>query len=199
MIGDVSKAVKKQAEKTWTFSKKLVGSMMVWGLIFSLVTIGDLRVAFDYDDTLVYSTPAFNRAFASGVQPFSSKFWEIVNTSYDVERRKPLPYALAWAFRVCGFKVTVLTARPDYEGEALRKEWRYLADRFVFAGGTANKHKYLRQGNHVLYFGDADSDIREGRKARVLTLRVKRSPKSSYKEDYNPGTLREIVLPFTEF
>ncbi len=199
MIEATAKAVKRKADQTWTFTKKVVGMMMVWGLIFSLVTIGELRVAFDYDDTLVFSTPAFQKGFDAGVQPFSPKFWEVVNNSYDVERIKPLPYAAAWAFRIAGFKVAVITARPGHDGDSLRKEWRYLATDFVFAGGSANKHKVLQNGHYVLYFGDSDSDILEGRKARVLAMRVKRSEKSTYKEDYNPGSLREIVVPFSDY
>jgi len=166
-----------------------------------------LRVAFDYDDTLVFSTPAFSKGFSAGVQPYSPEFWRVVNTHYDLERRKIIPYALAWGFKILGFKVTILTSRPNYGGDALRKEWRYLSGglagkkdkHFVFSGGSANKHKYLRDGNYILAFGDSDSDIVQGRKAGIFTLRVKRSSKSLYKEDYHPGSLREIVIPLTEF
>lgn len=199
MLQATAKAVKEKADKTVTFAKKVLGVLSLWGLIFSLVTVGNLRVGFDYDDTLVFSTPAFDRGFQSGSEPFSPRFWEVVNNSYELERPKPLPYALAWLFRVCGFKVVVITSRPGTGGEALRKEWRYLASSFVFAGGSGNKHKALSEGNFVLFFGDSDSDIVEGRKAKVLALRVKRSRKSSYKEDYHPGSLREIVIPLTEY
>jgi len=193
------KAVRDKADKAWTLTKKIVVAMSCWGLVFSLVTIGELRVAFDYDDTLVFSTPAFQKAFASGAQPFSPQFWTVVNTAYDLEQRKPLPFALAWIFRLFGFRVTILTPRPDHGGEALKKEWRYLTGDFFFTSGSDTKHKYLEEGHYVLYFGDSDSDITEGRKARVLTLRIKRSPKSTYRENYNPGTLRELVIPFTEY
>ncbi len=199
MLKATAKAVKEKAGKTWTLAKKILGIMSMWGLIFSLVTIGKLKVAFDYDDTLVYSTPAFAKAFSSGVQPYSPQFWRTVNTNYDLERPKPVPYLMAWAFRILGFKVSVLTSRPNYDGGALRKEWRMLATDFVFSGNSGNKHKYLRDGNYVLYFGDSDADIIQGRKAGVLTLRVKRNSKSLYKDDYHPGSLREFVIPLTEF
>lgn len=195
----VLKAVRDKADKTWTWFKKTLVFMSCWGLVFSLVTIGELRVGFDYDDTIVFSTPAFSKAFKSANQPFSPGFWTIVNQSYDVEQRKLLPNLLAWTFRVLGFRVSILTARPNYGGEALQKEWRYLAHDFIFSNGSANKHRYLSKGNYVLYFGDSDSDILEGRKAKVLTFRIKRGSKSSYKEDYHPGALREIIIPFTEF
>lgn len=199
MLKATAKAVKEKVGKTWTLAKKILGIMSIWGLIFSLVTIAKLKVAFDYDDTLVYSTPAFAKAFSSGAAPYSPQFWRTVNTSYDLERPKILPYLMAWTFRILGFKVTVLTSRPNYDGSALRKEWRMLATDFIFSGNSGNKHKYLRDGNYVLYFGDSDSDIIQGRKAGILTLRVKRNSKSLYKDDYHPGSLREFVLPFTEF
>jgi len=195
----VLKSVRDKADQAWTTTKKLLAFMSCWGLVFSLVTIGQLRVAFDYDDTLVFSTPAFSQAFSTGVPPFSPKFWTVVNNSYHLERPKYLPYSMAWLFRICGFKVTVLTPRPKYGGEALKKEWRYLASEFHFTSGSSNKHKYLKEGNFVLFFGDSDTDIVEGRKAKVLTMRIRRSPKSSYKENYHPGSLKEFVIPFSEF
>lgn len=199
MFEKTGKFVKEKADKTLSFTKKTIGILSTWGLVFSLVTIGELRVGFDYDDTLVYSSPSYEQGFASGAVPYSPQFWKVVNSSYDQERLKPLPFALAWAFRIFGFKITLITSRPDFGGEALRKEWRHLASEFVFAGGSKNKHKTLTEGHYVLFFGDSDSDITESRRAKVLALRVKRSPKSTYKEDYNPGALRELVIPFSEF
>ncbi|MBI5597497.1 MAG: hypothetical protein HY928_15515 [Elusimicrobia bacterium] len=198
LVKTVAADVKAKADKAWSFTKKLVVFGGVWGLTFSLVTIGRLGVAFDYDDTLVFSTPAFKKAFDSGIQPYSPAFWEVVNNSYELEERKPLVWTAAWLFRVFGFKVAVISTRPPHGGEALKKEWRNLATSFYFAGGALNKHRLLKDGRYVLYFGDSDSDISEGRMAKVLTLRVKRSPKSTYKEDYNPGKMGELVIPFTE-
>lgn len=186
-------------QKGWSTGKKIMAWLSVWGLVFSLVTIGRLKVAFDYDDTLVFSTPAFNKAFKSGTQPFSPQFWAIVNQSYDIEEPKALTNALAWFFRIFGFRVTVIAARPQDGGEALKKEWRRLASQFLFAADPMRKRAILGQGNYVLYFGDSDSDITEGRQAKVLTFRVRRGSKSSYKEDYHPGTLGEMVLPFSEW
>lgn len=198
-MGGVIQTAKAKAEKAYSTTKKIVVVMMCWGLIFSLVTIGRLRVAFDYDDTLVFSTPSFAKAFKSTPQPFSTQFWSIVNTSYDLESPKPVPYALAWLLRICGFRVTIVASRPNVDGDALKKEWRHLASQFVFNETRTTRHTVLKQGNYVLYFGDSDADIVEGRLANVLSIRVKRSPKSSYKEDYHPGTLDELVVPLSQY
>jgi len=192
-------AIKAKADKTYATSRKIFGVLSLWGLVFSVVTISEFRVAFDYDDTLVFSTPAFARANASGTQAYSPDYWKVVNNSYDLEKPKILVNTMAWGLRLLGFKITILTSRPPHDGDALKKEWRHLANRFIFANGATSKHRYLKEGNHILFFGDSDSDITEGRKVNVQTLRIRRSPRSSYKEDYNPGSLGEIIIPFSEY
>lgn len=200
-MGGVIDTVKAKVDKGWTITKKTVAMLSVWGLVFSLVTVSKLAVAFDYDDTLVFSAPAFRRGFAKSTQAFSPDFWAVVNQSYDLEKPKLLTYPLAWAFRIFGFRVTVLTARPPVEADALKKEWRHLISRgnFIFAGDESAKQGHLASGNYILYFGDSDTDIEVARRARVFPIRVRRSNKSVYKEDYNPGTLGELVIPFSEF
>ncbi len=197
----VLKNVRAKVESYWTTTKKIGAMLSVWGLIFSLVTITKLGVAFDYDDTLVFSSPAFAKGFAAAPQPYSPQFWSVVNKSYDLEQPKVVGTSLAWLFRIFGFKVAIIAARPAEDGEFLKKEWRRLAPRgsFIFAGDKSNKHIHLAAGNYLFFFGDSDSDITEARKANVVPIRLKRSQRSSYKEDYRPGTMDEIVIPFSEY
>ena len=197
----VLKNVRAKVDNYWTNTKKLLALMSAWGLIFSLVTISKLGVGFDYDDTLVFSTPAYSKAFANTTQPYSGQFWSIVNQSYDIEKPKIISCGLAWIFRIFGFRVAIITSRPSIDGTALKKEWRRLASRnsFIFAGGRDNTHLYLENGNYVLFFGDSDSDISQARLAKVFPIRIKRSRKSSSRDDYHPGTLGEIVIPFSEY
>lgn len=194
------KTVRTKVEAGWTTTKKLLAAMSVWGLIFSVVTIGRLGVAFDYDDTLVFSTPAFAKAYANTTQPFSPQFWSIVNNSYELERPKYIGCGLAWLFRLFGFRITIICSRPAEGSESLKKEWRKLAPKgFIFAGDRNNKHTYLENGHYLLFFGDSDADIAEARKAGVMGIRVKRSTRSSYKEDYHPGTFGELVIPLSDY
>ena len=109
----VLKAVRAKTEAAWTTTKKILALMSCWGLIFSLATITKLCVAFEYDDGLVFSTPAYKKAFASVPQPFTPQFWSVVNRSCDVEQPKFLSQALAWGFRLCGFKVAIIADRPS--------------------------------------------------------------------------------------
>lgn len=197
----VLKAVREKAEKTWTNAKRLGALLSVWGLIFSLATIGKLSVAFDYDEALVASAPAYSRAFAQAGQAYSPQFWSVVNSSYDIERPKALPFALAWLFRLCGFRVTVVTSRPAIDVDGLKKEWRHLVppSRFIFASDKTARQTYLQNGNYLLFFGDSDSDIEEARRAHVLPIRVRRARDAFFKNDYHPGTLGELILPLSQY
>lgn len=197
----VIKHAKDKAEKAWTLTKKLFVLSCLWGLIFSVVTIAHLGIAFDYDDTLVNSAAAYSKAFASTTQAYSPEFWAVVNQSYDLERPKLVTYSLAWLFRVLGFRIAILTGRPAVQAEPLKKEWRHLVmpSSFIFGAEGGAKQQRLSNGNYVLFFGDSDTDIEQARKAHVLALRVRRSRKSLYKEDYHPGTMGELVIPLSEY
>ncbi len=197
----VLKNARAKVEHYWTNTKKFLAAMSVWGLVFSVVTITHLGVAFDYDDTLVNSQAAYSKALANSQEAYSEGFWNIVNTSYDLEKPKIIPYSLAWVLRVFGFRIAIITARPAINAEALKKEWRHLVSRgyFIFASDKTGKAGILQNGNYVLFFGDSDSDIQEARSARVFPIRIRRSKKSIYKEDYNPGSMHELVIPLSEY
>jgi len=194
------KVVREHVGRVWTITKKLLILLCVWGLVFSVATISRLAVAFDYDDTLVSSEASFHKALGSS-QAYSPQFWSVVNASYDLETPKILPCGLAWLFRVFGFRVSVITARPAVDSEALKKEWRHLIarGRFVFVSGKDSKTHALQGGNYLIFFGDSDSDVSEARAAHVLPVRVQRGPKSIFKEDYHPGTMGEFVLPLSQY
>jgi acid phosphatase class B len=197
----VLKNVRAKVEKGWTTTKKLLAMASVWGLIYSLVTIARLGVAFDYDDTLVDSAAAYEKASrsVSAEQRRSAGFWAAVNNNYDLESPKLVPYTLACLFRVLGFKIMILADRSAAEGDALRKEWRHLAPRgFVFTGQPENKHLHLQDGRYVLFFADSDRDMLEAKKAHVYAVRVKRGKRHVGDDDYNPGTMGELVLPLSE-
>ncbi len=195
------KHVRDKAELYWTRLKRLMAALCLWGLVFSVVTIGRFGVAFDYDDTLVFSKPAYERAFASPVQRYSDAFWSIVNKSYDVERPQVVPYLLAWTFRLFGFRVAVITSRPAIDAGGLKKDWRHLIPpgRFLFAKDPGARLQLLRAGNYLLFFGDSDSDMEAARQAHVFPIRVRRSPQALSKEDYHPGTLGEVVIPYSDY
>lgn len=195
------KKVREKTEAAWTTTKKTLALMSCWGLVFSLATIGKLGVAFEYDDGLVFSTPAYDKAFANVQQPFSPEFWSVLNRAYDIEKPKIVPYAMAWAFRILGFKVAIMADRPSTDADGLRKEWRRLTPKtlFCFVRDRGNRRAFLERGNYILYFGSDDSGIVAAREAGVYPLRIRRGFKSIRKDDYRPGTLGELMIPLSQY
>lgn len=198
----VLKDVRAKVEQTWTTTKKILAMMSVWGLIFSLVTIARLGVAFAYDDTLVNSSAAFEKAStpAAAGQPHGPDFWKTVNNAYDLESPKLLPFAAAAVARVFGFKILILAERQSTGGEPLKKEWRRLAPRgFLFAPNPEDVHLLLQDGRYVLFLGSTDRELLEAKKAGVYAVRIKRPRKAVLGGEYNPGALGEVVIPLSEF
>lgn len=198
----VLKDARAKVEQTWTTFKKVLAMMSVWGLIFSLVTIARLGVAFTYDDTLVRSAAAFEKAagHAQAQLARGPEYWSVVNNAYDLESPKLLPFALACVFRGFGFRVLILAERGAGGGEALKKEWRHLAPRsFTFVPDPAELHLHLQDGRYVLFFGDGDRELLEAKKAGIYGVRVKRGSKAVNAGEYNPGKMGELVLPLSEF
>lgn len=176
---------------------------MKWKIIALLTVIHlavaalNLKIGFDYDDTLSLSTPAFEQAFSSqnqGIKPFSNEFWKIVNTNYKLEQPKVGVIFWAALAKFLGFDIIVIASRVPIEADNLVASWDWLADGFFF---EKEKSKILRRHHYLAFVGDADSDIEEARKANVLAIRAQRSPSSSYKENYSPGKYGEWVLPYS--
>ncbi len=167
-------------------------------------------VGFDIDDTLLFSTPAFGRGFATGgtPAPTDTTFWTAVNgcdPGCDAETitladgsTKDLPatdpsavksraYELVQYHLSLGQQVYAITARPDINGDVLRD---YLATQFgidrnnVYFEPVMKTDRMAALGLDVFY-GDSDSDITDARKVpgrTVLGVRFERSPKSSYRD-----------------
>jgi acid phosphatase class B len=196
----VLKAAREKVEKTWTTTKKILAMMSVWGLIFSLVTIARLGVAFTYDDGLVASAAAFEKASGAVTQARSPEYWKIVNNAYDLESPKLVPYGLALLLRAFGFRVTILAERGASGGDALKKEWRHLSPRgFLFVPDPEELHLHLQDGRYVLFFGDGDRELLEAKKAGVYAVRIRRGSKAVHDGEYSPGKMGELVLPLSQF
>ncbi len=169
----------------------------VFALVHLAVASSNLKVGFDYDDTISFSTPAFEQAFNSqnqGIKPFSPEFWKIVNTNYKLEEAKTGVIFWAILTKMLGFDVVFITARQPIEADALVASWDWLDDGFYF---EKEKARIMNKYHYIAFVGDSDSDIEEARKANVWAIRARRSPRSSYKENYSPGKYGEWVLPFS--
>ena len=199
----VFKETRAKVEQGWTTMKKVLAMMSVWGLFFSLITIGRLAVAFDYDDTLVDSSKAYEKAERSVTQRDSPTFWGALNNAYDLESVKLVPFGLACALRGLGFRIVIMAQRQAVEGDALKKEWRKLAPgSFIFVADPANKHLHMQEsnlGHFVAFFGDSDQDMLEAKKVNILPLRVKRGGHHVKNDPYSPGKMGDTVIPLSQF
>ena len=183
-------------------SEKRLGVLMaIWGVIFSFATISRLAVAFDYDDTLVFSTPAYEKAYAETAQPFTAQFWTVVNQSYDLE--KPKLARLRGGLSVPDFRVPGLHHRLP-PGGGVRGPAQGVAaagsqEPFSVRRATGFQEPILRERELPLFLRGRGLGHLRRRKAKVYPVRVLRSPKSTFKDDYSPGTPGEFVLPLSQY
>jgi len=165
-----------------------------------------LRIGFDIDDTLLFSTPAFEYA----KQKFAwdtTEFWRCVNSAdseYSIIKKKT--YNIIKTYQKQGAEIFVITARPAENTEPL-KEFISVTfnipkqNIFFEPKSKVERIKFL---NLHFFFGDSDNDILDAQVADVIPIRIKRSSKSSYKDNngvfikYNPGKFDEQVIENSE-
>lgn len=170
-----------------------------WGFIFSVNSLIGFRAGFEYDDGIVYSTPAFQAAAKDHLETGSPDYWNAVNRAYPYEHLKPVPWLTAWTLKALGFRIAFFCDRGPEGSDSLEASWRRLADDFYFTRTDNEKYEILEKHRFVLYAGPSDSGIIQARKAGVPPLRVKRSAKSSGPLASSPGKFREKTLPLSEF
>jgi acid phosphatase class B len=183
------------------FSRLKTFSMLAgaWGFLFSVNSLIGFQAAFEYDDGLSYSTPAFKVAQKEGLEPGSPDYWNSVNRSYTYESLKPAAWLTAWALRVLGVKIIVFCDRGPEGSDSLEASWRRLADYFYFDKTEDEKYRILEKRRFILFAGASDSGIIQARKASVHPLRLLRSPRSVLTYDYHPGRYKERYLPLSRF
>jgi acid phosphatase (class B) len=164
--------------------------------------IKSLKVGFDVDDTLLFSSPGFDRAKArKDVKPYSWLFWRIVNESdAELSTVKKKTREILEKHKAEGAEIFVVTARHPHGGEELmRYLYRELGvpPTHVFFE-TKGKAERLEELGIEIFYGDSDSDITAAKEAGAKGIRILRSPKSSYKGKYNPGKFGEEIIEGSE-
>ena len=182
-----------------------------WGVLFSVITIIGFKVGFEYDDGLVFSTPAFKTA-AAGARHTAlagslsadavvadADYWNAVNRAYKLEHIKPIPWMTAWFFKVFGFKVEIFCARGEEGSDSLQNSWRMLADYFHFTADENKKYELLERSRFIFYFTPSDEGVIQAKKADVTPIRIHKNKRSLNACLYNPGKFGERALPLSEF
>lgn len=170
-----------------------------WGFLFSVNSLIGFQAGFEYDDGLVYSTPAFQAAEKDKAAPGSQDYWNSVNRSFSYERLKPVPWLAAWTLKALGVRIAVFCDRGAEGGDSLEASWRKLADHFYFTRTEDEKYRILEKRRFIVYAAPSDSGIIQARKAGVTPLRVKKSVRSVNPLESNPGKFKERTLPFSDF
>jgi acid phosphatase (class B) len=158
------------------------------------------RVGLDIDDTVLFSSPAFDKGFAQA-QAYTDEFWTIVNASdEELSRPKPKTIEIINAHKEKGHEIFLITSRNGAGGEALRE---YLAsllaippENIYFA--PSGKTAILKELGIDAFYGDSDTDIQYAQEAGAIPIRIMRSPESGYKSKYNPGSFGEFIVPDSE-
>lgn len=184
----------------WTDRLKAFSMLAgAWGFLFSVNSLIGFQAAFEYDDGLSFSTPAYKAAVKDGLEQGSPDYWNAVNRSYAYESLKPVPWLAAWTLRALGVKIAVFCDRGPEGGDSLETSWRRLADYFYFNKTENEKYRILEKRRFILYAGASDSGIIQARKAEVHPLRLLKSPRSVLAFDYHPGRFKERYLPLSGF
>ena len=156
-----------------------------------------IKVGFDLDDTLLFSTPAFNKGFRSIHQPFSKRFWMLVNKSDNgnsVVKKKAVE--ILEKHQENGDEVYIVTARRPYGTEPLidfiNETFRIKTENIYFEpNGKEDRIKSLELD---IFYGDADSDISAAMESGAKAIRIMRSPESWNKKKYHPGKYGEQII-----
>lgn len=160
-----------------------------------------LRVGFDLDDTLVFSTPAFSYAYRKGGTGTGASFWALVN-SYPLSKQliKRKAVALLRAHQRKQAKIFIITARRPAGKQPVVA---FVSTNFNIPPAHIHfeprgKTRRMRRLRLDIFYGDSDSDIRDAQTAGVRGIRILRSPRSSYKRNYNPGKFGEPIVKGSE-
>ncbi len=161
-----------------------------------------LKVGFDIDDTLLFSTPAFRVGFNSDVKKFSPEFWKIVNSSDSENSKiKNSTKNILLDHRNQGDIIYAITSRHPF-GTApvkkfINKTFGIPEENIYFEiEGKSSRMKML---DLDIFYGDSDSDISDSIEAGVKPYRILRARESSYKKKYNPGKYGEEIIEGSEW
>jgi len=164
-----------------------------------------VRVGFDIDDTLLFSTPNFTAAqekFTFG----TDEFWAEVNghdRDYSIVKQKCLE--ILRQHQEDGAELYAITARPGTGGDPCRD---FISETF----GIPRENVYFEKPKTArirslgldIFYGDSDSDIEDAQNAGAVGIRIQRSPDSSYRNSdgslrkYHPGMYGEEIIPDSE-
>jgi len=174
---------------------------------------------FDVDDTVIFSSPGFffamnNTEAPGGKNRYGSKplenpqFWRDLNQFHDRYSLKKLSgEKLIRMHTMRGDRIVFITKRYCYDDDAevlkKRMDAMFSVNAKIYCTNEQTKTPVMAEVGVDIYYGDADSDIKDAQAVtskHVRAIRVQRSLLSTNPRDkgYQPGTLGEEVLTASE-
>jgi acid phosphatase (class B) len=174
-------------------------------------SLGDeppMNVAFDIDDTVLFSSPGYfygQQKYSPGSSTYLGKedFWKEMNNGLDrFSIPKECAQNLIELHKKRGDSIYFITARTGTETETVTE---ILAELF----GLVNPNKVIFTGINVLenpkiqpikdnriqiFYGDSDGDVRAAQIAGARAIRIMRAGNSTNKPIPKAGCLGEEVL-----
>jgi acid phosphatase (class B) len=172
-----------------------------------------MNVAFDIDDTVLFSSPGYfygQQKYSVGSSTFLSmdEFWEEMNNGLDrFSIPKECARNLIGMHKNRGDSIYFITARTGTETETVTE---ILAELF----GLVNPNKVIFTGIKVLenpkieplkdnkiqiFYGDSDGDVRAAQIAGARAIRIMRAGNSISKPIPKAGSLGEEVLVDSDY
>lgn len=169
----------------------------LWAIIFSVSTILNLKIAFEYDDGFAYSGDSFRKAKK---EYNLTDYSQIVLKAADfcqLDRIKLMPAIISSTLAIFGIKTHIIFDRPQ-ENSCLVNRWGKSRELF-FVKDLNEKYTILENKGYLLYFCASDEGIIQAMKARVKPIRVERGANSQALYSYKPGKFSENKLPLSSF
>lgn len=183
------------------------------GLAQSLHDQPPMRIGFDVDDTVLFSSPGFYygmNKYSPGSAKFMAMdtFWvEMNNTLDQFSIPKDIARRLIKLHQARGDTIYFITARPATLTEKLTETLTKTFDlqhpnKVVFTGfkrGENYKIAPIKRLHIRLFYGDSDSDIEAAQINDARAIRILRAGNTTYKPLPDYGNLGEEVLQDSQF
>ncbi len=168
----------------------------LWAIIFSVSTILDLKIAFEYDDGFAYSGDSFRKAKKDYNLTDYSQIVLKAGEFCHLDRMKIMPAIISSTFRIFGIKTHIVLDRP--ENTCLINRWG-KSRKLFFVKDLNEKYMLLEKKGYLLYFCASDEGIIQALKAKVKPVRIERGSNSQAQYSYEPGRFSEKKLPLSSF
>jgi len=179
----------------------------------SLQTHHPMNVAFDIDDTVLFSSPGYYYGqikYSPGNNNYLTikDFWNEMNNGLDeYSLPKEIARKLIAFHTKRGDSIYFITGREPTESETLsallaRTFGLENPNKVIFTGSSNTENlkiRPLREHNIQIYYGDSDSDIRAAQALRIRAIRIIRAGNSTHKPIPKIGNLGEEVLRDSQF